>query len=66
LLGFHHFYTGETGSGITHLLLSIVAAVLLWSVPEVSYCYYIIMAIICIIQAASYGKAYDKWGRPFV
>lgn len=67
IIGLHHFYVGRTGAGVTHLVLSIVAALFI-ATPYViiSFCWFVIAAIVSIAQAAGYSKDVDAWYRPLI
>lgn len=66
-IGLHHFYVGRTGAGVTHLVLSIIAALFI-ATPYViiSFCWFVIAAIMSIAQAAGYSKDTDAWYRPLI
>ena len=70
--GAHHFYTGHTGSGVAHMLItiavSLVSAVFYFNsaFTTLAAIVLVVLAFVCIAQAIGYRKAVDAWGRPLI
>lgn len=67
VIGLHHFYVGRTGAGVAHLVLSIVASLFVFTpYVIVSFCWFVIVFFVCIVQAFGYSNDVDAWYRPLV